>query len=291
MAWALLGGCANPISNEVLNADEQFLAALPSTDRVGFTGPFRGLGADEDDDPVLRHGLEIADDLDALLSLMTGVSDILRTSTPSTRTDTNRDWEARSIVAPDDATADLWWVRASIVRASAEADLLWSIEGSASADGPWVEVGSGRHDPDGIGDLFWDFEATGEVFGTDLPGVLEVDYDESTPDREVDLTVFFTDGSLPAQFGLFGRNAFTWTGDFTLTDDGLTWPGGAAIVVLDTGAGRSIGGIELLDGPLEFESCWASTGQTTWLEATTVGDVTIPAVGEEADCVVPDVLD
>lgn len=274
----------------MLNADEQFLAALPSNDRVGFTEPFAGLSIDDDDDLVLQHGLQIASELDALISLMTGVSDILRTSTPTTRTETNRDWEARSVVAPDDAEADLWWVRASIVRASREADLLWTVEAATGPDGPWVEVGFGRHDPDGVGTLTWDFDATGSVIGSELPGILDIDYDETTEEREVELIVTPTDGGLPFAFGLTGRNAFAWTGDFTLTDDGQTWPGGAVIVLLDTGAGRSSGLLELPDGSVDFESCWSSGGQTTWATATTVGDVTIPAEGTESACLVPDVL-
>ncbi len=288
--WLWLSGCSNPISNEVLNADEQFLAALPSNDRVGFTAPFAGLQVDDDDDVVLLHGLEIAEELDVLLGLMNGVADILRTSTPTTRTEENRDWDPRSVVAPDDAEADLWWVRASVVRAEAGADLLWNIEGATGPDGPWVEVGHGRHDPDGIGLLTWDFAATGEIVGADLPGILEGDYDETTGEREVDLTVFSTAGELPFQFSLTGRNGFAWTGDFSITDDGMTWPGGAGMVLLDNGAGRSYGILELPDGSLEFESCWSSAGQTTFITGTSVGEVTVPEDGSESACVVPDVL-
>ncbi|MEZ4319527.1 MAG: hypothetical protein R3F61_18570 [Myxococcota bacterium] len=286
--WFLaLAGCANPISNELFNADEEFLSVLPSQQRIGFVGPFANITLQPEDDPVLVEAFDIAEDLDALLTLVTTVADVLRSTEPSERSDTHRTWSPRSMATPEGAPADLWWIRATIARSARGADFTWSIDGATSADGPWTVLGSGRHDPDGLGTLHWDYAAAGELLAVDLPAEMDVDYDETAADRDVQISIQPADIALPMQFAFAGRSVFGWTGDFALTEDGATWPGAARVLLLDDHSGRGEGVLQRPDGEVAFATCWNATGLQVWSE----GGADIPVVGVPADCPVPDLFD
>ncbi|MCB9679546.1 MAG: hypothetical protein H6737_30855 [Alphaproteobacteria bacterium] len=286
LALALLG-CENPISNELFYADEEFLAVLPSQSRLGFSSLYANTAVQPGDDPLLVAGFDAAAELDEALTIVTTVGDVLRSTPPLERSDTHRTWGERSIAAPDDVPTDLWWIRATIVRAAPGADFTWTIEGAPSADGPWEIVGSGRHDPDGIGTVHWDFAAMGAALGVEVAGELEADYDETGADREVAFTLPPPAGiGLPAQYHLAGRTVFGWTGELALTTDAEAWPGAAQIFLDESHAGRGHGIVQRPDGEVAFQTCWNAEGAQVF----SLGDVDFPAVGAPADCPVPDVF-
>jgi len=285
--WALVlaWGCTNPISNELFYADEEFLSAFPSQDRIGFSSVYANAGLESSDDPLLTHASIAASDLDPLLTVITTVSDVLRSTTPSERSDTHRSWTERSMIAPEGSSRELWWIRSTIVRTDVDSDFSWTIEGAPQIDGPWDEVAIGRHDPDGLGTFSWDFVATSQIVGLDYDIGFEADYATVNDERETQIDV---DAGLafPLRFNLVGSNIFAWTGFFEITTDGVSWPGTAQIFLGEDGAGRGEGTLQRIDDEVRFESCWNSGGSQVF----TTGSADMESVGQPADCTVADVF-
>jgi hypothetical protein len=269
----------------VFNADEEFLAALPSGDRVGFSSHYAGRVVGPDTDPLLTAALGEAAQLDPRISLVTGVMDVLRSTEPAERSETHRIWSARSLAAPAGASADSWWIRADLVRSAQGADILWTLEGAEGPDGPWTTVGVGRHDPTGVGEFTWNLAATDALVGRDFGDVLEVDYE----DPSADLGVRSATMRLPAAFGggqeflLVGDEHFAWTGDFVVVPDGSEEPGGARIALSMDGSGRGEGEVVRDGAPQAFASCWGPAGERVWSD----GGDGLPAVGDVGACSLP----
>ena len=279
----LLGGCANPISNELFYADEEFLSAFPSQERVGFSSVYANSNLQSPSDPLLQHVADAASDLDPLLTLITTVSDVLRSTAPSERSDTHRSWSERSMVTPEGSSRELWWIRSTIVRTDVGADFTWTIEGAPQVDGPWVEVAIGRHDPDGLGSFSWDFVSTSQIVGLDYDIGFEADYTVVNDERETQIDV---DAGLafPLRFNFVGPNIFAWTGFFELTNDAVSWPGAAQIFLAADGSGRGEGTLQRIQDEVNFESCWDASGSPVF----SAGSADMESVGQPADCTVPD---
>lgn len=281
LAPLLLLACNNPLSNEVFYADDQFLQVFPDTRKVGFSNAFAGYPRNTDD-PILLAAVEQAEVIEPGLTLMIGVSDLLRNTEPSERSETHRRWDPRSVAAPTGSGIDLWYLRADIARSGRDSDFNWQIEGSRSEDGPYVLLGWGRHHPDGEGELSWDFPATGELFDLGSDGALLDGTYTGASNRHTELTIATT-SITDAQYTLAGDNFFGWVGSVDL--DGTPQIGAGQVYIRNDGAGRGIAvvypdGVEAI-----HETCWGILGQSTYATGSL-----LPALGTEADCLAEDVF-
>lgn len=287
--WVLgLLACQNPITNAVFYEDEAFLSALPSADRVGFSSHFAGLAPGPDADPLLLHALAEAEALDPLLSLTTGVADVLRSTTPAERSSTHRSWSARALAAPPDAAVDTWWIRADIVRADEVSDAIWTVEGAPGADGPWGELGRGRQEPGGAASYVWDLALTGDLLGQDLGVEMDVELaqDDGDPARREVSVRFPASLAIPREYALQGREGFGWTGWLDLGGSGPE-PGVGQVILLADHSGRGQAIVLRDEGEVGWGSCWLADGRTSWAQ----GDAEdLPAGGDPSTCTVPDVF-
>lgn len=277
----LLTACNNPLSNEVFYADETFLAVFPDTERIGFSDAFASYPRNTDD-PILLAAVAEAEEIEPTLKLMIGISDLLRNTEPTDRSNTHRRWAPRSVAAPPEASIDLWYLRADIARSGADSDYSWQIEGSREEAGEYALIGWGTHTPDGEGELSWDLPATAALFGLQVgPALLEASYSGAT-DRHTEIAVQTTTIT-QAQYSFDGQSFFGWVGSVDV--DGTPQVGAGQVYIRPDGAGRGIV-VVYPEGVEEVqESCWGLAGQSEY----TTGSL-LHERGVETDCLVEDVF-
>lgn len=269
--------CNNPISNAAITADEDFLEALPGSNRLAFPQHFRErpTGGDEE---FLEVAGRAADDLDALLAPFVFVGDVLRSTEPSERSASHRLFDARTISSPDGALQPSWWVRANLTRAGEFADILWTIEGALAPEGPWTTLAQGRHATDGVGSMTWYAPEMATLLGIDVPvDRLEVDYTDARDGspREVVLRLPEAYG-FPVEYAFYDEVGF----QFPLEDAlGTEAPAILVMVNLPDRRGR-VDGVLFLDEERPFTTCWDASGDRVYASGT----AGLPEIGTEGAC-------
>lgn len=275
LLFAMLA-CENPISNELFEADETFLVALPGTGRTGFPANLRALPVA--DDPLLVATRSAAERLEPLLARVNHVGETLRSTSPDERSPTHRTFAARPITLPE--RLDPFYVRADLVRADADSEVVWSIDAATDQEGPWETIARGVHEPDGSGTATWHDGLIASVSGTSSDyDDLTIAYDDPGPaeQRAVELT-FAVGLGLPEAYSFEGDEAF---GFFGVVDLGSVGPLPSFIATWSASDGRGRAeGIQLLDeAERPFVVCWDATGARVFAEGEG-----IEATGSAASC-------
>ena len=234
---------------------------------------------------LLERAVNAAADLDRLVDPLIASGAALRAEKADQSSQTLRSWVARPATF---SNLDNWWVRAEIVKPKNGADLTWSLEAAPTRDGAWRTVATGEHDPDGTGTLALDMAYMAEVIGEDSAvGTLSVSYDDHTgpqglPVAEYEVGDTLTNSSYWLVESTFG---LVWSGSFSLSEDGESWPGTAKVWHFEEKGGRALGYLfKEPDVPLLFESCWSDQGDSVW----TAGDADIIASGDPDGCTAPE---
>lgn len=274
-------GCGSPISNQRFIEDELFLAALPGGPRTAAPAAVRE--AQVTDASLLLHAVEAAAELESLTLILHVSGEALRGQEPDERTDVLRRWGSVPTAATHGGQALLWWVSGSVIQPAGGGDLEWVLAVSEEDGGPWVDVGSGRHDPGGHGTVAWDLDAAdaiAQLQREESLGPMELEYEELLDTGEPETRYAFPEAvGLPPSYRVQGEEILGWSGPLALTDDGAEWPGAATVRVQQHG-GRGEGGVELGGDGLAFEACWTSEGEAVWQG----GDPGIESFGRESDC-------
>lgn len=281
-ALGLLAACGAPLSNQVLYEDEVFLAALPSEDRLHSPSEVRL--ARVGDSRLLEQAVGAAAAYDELVKAIVASGEALRTTPPDERSDVLRSWKPVDVATKIDGDSYIWSVRAEVIQPSGGDDVEWTLEVSLDGDAPWTEVGRGTHDPDGAGDFTWDLAVHAGLYGLqdEVPGVLSFDYQDAFGELVRDVTVSEDiPVGLPLQWQLVSEEVFIWVGDLTITDDELTWPGGAQVWHQEGNGGRGFGTVITGDGEQEFEICWDWDGNDVWVDGAPLTEI-----GQSNDCTV-----
>jgi hypothetical protein len=282
----LLSGCGSPITNHVLVEDFEFLDALPSRSR--HAGPTAVMNAPLKDALLLQEAQQAGDNLNQLTEAIFTVSDVLLATVPDERNTTLRSWEPVSVVDERDDEVFLFWVQAELLRTDDSQDIVWTIQAAADTDGPFVDVGTGRHDPSGAGSFRWDISAHAVLIGEQAEGTLEVKYEVDEDgarisEYRVEEQFFGTD----QLWVTHGQAALAFTSVLELTEDGLEWPGWVQTVHVPEKGGRALGALYKSENDVfNFASCWSADGVSQWVH----GDVDIATHGTETNCTLDDIL-
>jgi hypothetical protein len=285
----VLVGCGDPISNDVLLEEAEFLAALPGAERLA--PPREIFLAPNGDAELLRAAKGASAAWDRLVGALAASGDGLRGAAESAeRSEVARRWFAVNVAhhfAEGDplgvpaGSAD-WFVTGEILR-TGETTFEWTLAVAATADAVPVEVAVGVHEPT-VGSFLWDAEATAAALGLEPPaevGALEVDYTE-IGDQPVERTVegaqLWTSAIGPT-WAIAGDATLGFDAPVSVTTDGLAWPAHTAVVHGAEG-GRAEGQVQQDGIDHAFSSCWDADGQTSWLG----GDDAISAQGSESSC-------
>jgi len=282
----LSAGCANPISNQLFYDDALMVAALPSEERVGPPSEVRL--ARVGDSELLALAVAEAAVLDDLTEVVARSGDLLRSAQPSERTDVGRTWEAAQVAGDLAGERVSWWIRGEVLRPDEQADITWSMEIAPAADGPWVEVGVGAHEPDGDGGFTWEIGPSLEAMGRDpaeAPGQVTATYTLEDDGETRNLELAYDDGEVA--FGpwvMVGDIALGWQGQLALTDaDGqLVEAFGAASVITTPDGGWGMGELYPAGETWSFTTCWDSNGDRQYEE----GD--LDPVADPGACTVDD---
>ncbi|MEZ4241992.1 MAG: hypothetical protein R3F59_38740 [Myxococcota bacterium] len=297
---ALAAGCGAPISNGVFLEEAKFLGALPTQERFG--APTQVLYAPAGDAPVLAAAKVRATDWDDWFGVLAAAGDGLREAPPDVATAVKRRWDgveaAHRLLGGSmgqDPGVVSFWVQAEVVRPG-EGDVSWTMSLADDEDGPWTGVASGTHrereDGTGSGDLSFDLNAIAAVLGghpDDPLGVFYVQYDDADPEfagaRSVEAAQTLVPGAVLTH-GVVGETIFVFTGALTVTDDGATRLGYAAVLHDERGGwGEGVVQSDVEEETLAWTSCWTSFGGLVWQG----GDPGIATAGTDASaCPVPD---
>jgi hypothetical protein len=250
-----------------LEEEAAFLAALPSPDRLGAPEALRL--APDGPDPVLAAGRAAARRWFALVEVPLAHGEALREQTPDERTAVARRWEPFEVAPLLDGTAlglegaATGWLRAEVLQLD-DGSFEWTTELAVASAGPWAEVGSGRQQGL-LGDQEWDLRAAAEALGgTADPGALTVSTVDADPDtgepRSGD--AILRAGVVVEPWQLAGPDGLGFAHDLALTDDGLTWPGGATVFHATDEGGIAGGVVQQGVEELAFTACWDAAGAT-----------------------------
>lgn len=280
LALGLLA-CGNPISNQQIYADELFLTALPTTDRLGPPSEVRT--ARVGTSALLASAVGEAASVNGLSLLIGASGEALRGATPDERSEALRRWnKVSTAVRIDPETTATWWVRGEVVQPVGSEGLDWTVE--ASADGlDWQVVGTGLHAPEGLGTLTWEVGAHVALLGLDdeVPETMTLDYRDATNKDLRELAI--DDGSLElgGTWQVLGENLLIWFGNVTLIDGDDPRPGAAQVLHLPGVGGRGSGSLVTVEGEVPFDVCWDANGNDVYVEE----DGT-PALGFVGNCTV-----
>ena len=262
MLLLALLACDSPISNELFEADEAFLAALPRASRTGLPGRLRAL-PEGGDEPVLEAARAATARLEPLVTTMTHLGEVLRNTPPDGRSPTHRTFDARPVSLPDGP--DPFQLRADLVRVDEDSELTWTLEAAPSAEGPWSVLARGLHTPDGNGAFTWDAPVLADLRGHEaVYDVATVSYeDPGRADQRVVRIDFPVGLDLPESYALHGEQGLSFVASLDL--DGLApLPSLVTVGLLDEGRGRAEG--VQLEGETEraFTTCWNAAGDRVY---------------------------
>jgi hypothetical protein len=226
----LFVACGDPVSNAVFYEDALFLAGFP--DDVRFGPPALIAAAPPGDSVWLAAAQGVSTGLALELGPALILGAALRDTPPDLRTDTYREWAPFPVVGPLGGSA---WARAEATRPES-GTVTWTVEVSPDATGPWIEAGSGRHEPSGAGQTLI------RMRGDDLrfdPEVLVLDYDVAESGRFLEIAL--VDPRVPGAdplgyWQINGDDSVAWTGTFDVA--GAARPG-VALVLQGFAGGRS----------------------------------------------------
>lgn len=245
-----LAGCGDPISNALFYEDADFLAALPSRDQL--RAPQVLVTSNVGNSALHASGVEQAENIQLFLDPLALTGDILRTTSPSVRTDDFRAWDPTPIVREDGAQ---WWARAEINR-PADGPFTWNIDLAPERDGPWLPSATGQQNAPntGVFQYMWRDDSVEREFrvrfSTDVEGVSLLEISLGRRPFAGDL-----------YWGTYGDGSIAWTGLFDLGGEEDV-PGSAQVAQTLTGGRAEV--FARQDDSIVGAECWDVTGSVVW---------------------------